>query len=162
MGLVLLVAACGGGPGAGATSSAAVGSRGAVRPVTIGTARGTHGTYLTGPSGRALYIWVADSDGVSNCSGACPTFWPPLLGKGRPSFGSGVNPSALSTIVRPDGSEQVSYDGHPLYYSASDPGPGTTHSEGTDSFGDRWWLLAPSGRAITIRGLPAPAPPVGY
>ena len=162
LGLVLLVAACGGGSGSGAMSSAPVGASGPARPVTIGTTRGQHGTYLTGASGRALYLWVGDSDGVSNCSGDCATAWPPLLGNGRPTPGSGVNSSALGTIVRFDGREQVSYDGHPLYYSAADPGPGTTHSEGSDSFGARWWLVAPSGTAITTEGGSAAAPPVGY
>jgi predicted lipoprotein with Yx(FWY)xxD motif len=161
-GLVLLMAACGGGSSSGAMSPAAAGSSGSARPVAIGTARGPQGTYLTGASGRALYMWVGDSDGASNCSGDCTTPWRPLLGKGTPTSGSGVNSAGLSTIVRADGSEQVSYDGHPLYYSAADPGPGTTHSEGTDSFGARWWLVAPSGRAITTRGGSATAAPAGY
>ncbi|MGN6169815.1 MAG: COG4315 family predicted lipoprotein, partial [Solirubrobacteraceae bacterium] len=162
IGLVLLVAACGGGSGSGAMSSAPVGSSGPARPVTIGTTHAQQGTYLTGASGRALYMWVGDSDGASNCSGDCATAWPPLLGNGRPTSGSGVNSSALGTIVRSDGREQVSYDGHPLYYSAADPGPGTTHSEGSDSFGARWWLVAPSGKVITTKGGSAAAPPVGY
>jgi predicted lipoprotein with Yx(FWY)xxD motif len=37
----------------------------------VSTVSGAHGTYLTGPSGRALYLWVADSSGKSVCSGAC-------------------------------------------------------------------------------------------
>jgi predicted lipoprotein with Yx(FWY)xxD motif len=73
-----------------------------------------------------------------------------------------VNSSDLSTTVRSDGSEQVSYDGHPLYYSAADPGAGTTHSEGSNSFGAKWWLVAPSGTAIITRGGSATAAPAGY
>jgi predicted lipoprotein with Yx(FWY)xxD motif len=73
-----------------------------------------------------------------------------------------VNSAELSTTLRSDGSEQVSYDGHPLYYSAADPGPGTTHSEGRNSFGAKWWLVAPSGEAIVMGGGSATAAPVGY
>src|SRR5690242_16490437 len=143
IGLVLLLAACGG--SGSRTRSAPVGSSGPARPVTIGTTRAQQGTYLTGASGRALYIWVGDSDRASYCSGDCATAFPPLLGKGRATSRSGVNSSVLGTIRRYDGREQLSYAGHPLYYSAADPGPGTTHSEGSDSFGARWWLIAPSG-----------------
>lgn len=98
VGLVLLVAAFGGGSGSGAMSSAMAGSSRPARPVAIGTARGQHGTYLTAASGRALYMWVGDSNGASSCSGDCATTWPPLLGTGTPTPGSGVNsePSAVS------------------------------------------------------------------
>jgi predicted lipoprotein with Yx(FWY)xxD motif len=85
-----------------------------------------------------------------------------VLAKARPVPAVSVRAAAFSTIIRSDGSEQVAYDGHPLYYSASDPRPGTTHGEGSDAFGARWWLVAPSGAAITTAGGSATAPPVGY
>jgi predicted lipoprotein with Yx(FWY)xxD motif len=161
-GVVLLVAACGVGSRSGAASSAATGPSAPASPVSIGTARGPYGPYLTGGSGRALYLWVGDSDGASNCSGDCAAAWPPLLSKAKPAPASGVVAAALSTVVRSDGSEQVSYNGHPLYYSMTDPGPGTTRGEGQDSFGAKWWLVAPSGAAITTKGGSATTPPVGY
>jgi hypothetical protein len=43
----------------------------------------------------------------------------------------------------------VTYNGHPLYYFAGDSGPGTTSGQGSDEFGAKWWLVAPSGAAIT-------------
>ena len=39
--------------------------------VTIGTAQDGNGTYLTGGSGRSVYLWVADAKEMSSCSGAC-------------------------------------------------------------------------------------------
>ena len=161
-GLVLLLAGCGSGSGTAMSSSTAAGSSPSVNRVAIGTGRGPHGTYLTGASGRALYLWVGDSDGASNCTGGCAAVWPPVLGKARPVLASGVRGAGLSTIVRSDGTEQVSYDGHPLYYFAADHGAGTTQGEGSDSFGARWWLVAPSGAAITTNGGSATAPPAGY
>jgi predicted lipoprotein with Yx(FWY)xxD motif len=161
-GLVLLVAACGSGSRSGASSSAATGSSRPPSTVAIGTAQGQHGTYLTGAAGRALYLWVGDSDRASNCSGACAASWPPVLAEARPVPASRVKVAALSTVIRSDGREQVSYDGHPLYYYIADPGPGTTRGEGRDDFGAKWWLVAPSGAAITTKGGSATAPPVGY
>jgi Secreted repeat of unknown function len=67
--------------------------------------------------------------------------------------------------TRSDGSKQATYDGHPLYYFAGDSGPGQTSGQGSDSFGAKWWLVAPTGAAITGAGTaavpnsPAPAAP---
>ena len=115
----------------------------------IGTTKGAHGTYLTADNGRALYLWVADTNGKSVCSGACAKAWPPVITKGKPVAGTGVNAANLATTTRSDGTEQVTYKGHPLYYFIADTGPGTTKGQGSNSFGAKWWLLTPSGAAIT-------------
>jgi predicted lipoprotein with Yx(FWY)xxD motif len=106
------------------------------------------GTYLTGPSGRALYLWVADANGKSSCSGSCAGTWPPLTTSGALSAVGGAMAADLGTITRADGSKQVTYKGHPLYYYVGDSGPGTTTGQGSNSFGAKWWLVAPSGSAI--------------
>lgn len=118
----------------------------------VKTAKGSGGTYLTGPDGRALYLWVADTGDKSVCSGACAKAWPPLLTKGTPATGSGVTASNLGTTTRSDGTEQVTYKGHPLYYFIADRSAGNTKGQGSDSFGAKWWLVAPSGSAITSSG----------
>jgi predicted lipoprotein with Yx(FWY)xxD motif len=115
----------------------------------IATTKGSAGTYLTGDEGRAVYLWVADSGGKSSCSGACAQAWPPVETKGNPTAGSGVNAADLGTITRSDGSEQVTYKGHPLYYFIADKSKGEVKGQGSNSFGAKWWLVAPSGSAIT-------------
>ena len=55
----------------------------------------------------------------------------------------------LGTITRSDGTKQVTYKGHPLYYYAADTSPGQVTGQGSNSFGAKWWLVAPSGAAIT-------------
>jgi predicted lipoprotein with Yx(FWY)xxD motif len=105
------------------------------------------GTYLTDGTGRTLYLFAADTAGKSNCSGACASFWPPL--KGSATAMSGAQASMLGTITRSDGSKQVSYDGHPLYYFKEDTKAGQTTGQGFDNFGGKWWLVAPSGQPIT-------------
>jgi predicted lipoprotein with Yx(FWY)xxD motif len=152
----LLVAACGSSSSSSTASSAAAapttsssGSSASATAVSISTAKGADGTYLTGASGRALYLWVADSKGKSNCSGACASAWPPLITKATPVASGGVKAADLGTITRSDASKQVTYNGHPLYYFAGDSGAGTTSGQGSDGFGAKWWLVAPSGAAIT-------------
>ena len=136
-------------PAATTSTSSTTSTAAAATGVTIKTAKGSGGTYLAGPNGHALYLWVADSGGKSSCSGACAHAWPPLVTKGNPTAGSGVTASDLGTIMRSDGTEQVTYKGHPLYYFVADTSAGSTKGQGSDSFGAKWWLIAPSGTAIT-------------
>lgn len=93
----------------------------------------------SGSSQPGLTLYVFDSDpvngGVSNCNGGCATNWPPLLvGDGVPS---GV--SDLSVVVRTDGSEQVAYNGRPLYYFIADSAVGDTNGDGA---GGVWHKVA--------------------
>ncbi len=169
MAAVLLVPACSGSSSSSHASSAAAStaassreSRVSARGVAISTAKGPDGTYITGPSGRALYLWVGDSIGKSNCSADCASAWPPLITKATPVPSGGVMAADLGTIMRSDGREQVTYQGHPLYYFAADSGPGTTKGQGSDFSGARWWLVAPTGEPITANGSSSVAPPSGY
>lgn len=117
--------------------------------VMVKTARGSLGTYLVGPSGRALYLWVADSKNKSVCSGSCAKFWPPLTTTGKPGASGGAMAADLGTTTRSDGKKQVTYKGHPLYYFAEDTSPSMTKGQGSNGFGAKWWLVSPSGAAIT-------------
>ncbi len=151
LGVALVVSACGSSSSsstASAPASTPASSPGATG-ASIGTAKGSVGTYLTGASGRALYLWLADKNGQSSCSGACAKVWSPVIASGTPRAASGVNASDLGTITRSDGTKQVTYKGHPLYYFVADPHAGATKGQGTNSFGAKWWLVAPSGAAIT-------------
>lgn len=153
-GTALLLAACGSSsssaPGANApAASAPTSSTPSSAGATVGTAKGSAGTYLVSNSGRALYLWAADTGGKSSCSGACAKTWTPLTSTGAPHASGGASASDLGTIRRSDGSKQVTYRGHPLYYYAPDTGPGMTTGQGTNSFGAKWWLVSPSGSPIT-------------
>ncbi|MGH3599695.1 MAG: COG4315 family predicted lipoprotein [Pseudonocardiaceae bacterium] len=149
-GVALVVAGCGSaassksGTTSTGTDAAATASSAAVK-----TVKGPQGTYLVGPSGRALYLWAADSNNKSHCSGACASVWPPLTVKGAPTAAGQAHASMLETISGHGGQKQVAYHGHPLYYYAGDSHAGTTAGQGSDGFGAKWWLVSPSGTAIT-------------
>jgi predicted lipoprotein with Yx(FWY)xxD motif len=159
VGAAVIIAGCGSsGSTASHTSSAAAAgvpaaSTKAKAPsgsgVRVELAHGSAGTYLAGPSGRALYLWEADSHNMSVCSGACAAAWPPLVSNGKPVAASGVQSGDLGTTTRSGGGKQVTYQGHPLYYFEGDPGSGSTTGQGSDGFGAKWWLVSPAGAAIT-------------
>jgi predicted lipoprotein with Yx(FWY)xxD motif len=104
---------------------------------------------LTNGSGRAVYLWVKDTGDMSQCSGACAGAWPAVTTTGTVTGAGAAKPSDLGTITRSDGTKQVTYDGHPLYYFSGDSGAGTASGQGSDSFGAKWWLVAPSGGDVT-------------
>jgi len=134
-------AASGSSPAASAPSSAASGSGATV----IKTASASGGTFLTDGSGRAVYLWAKDTGDASMCTGACAGAWPPVTTTSTATASGSAQASDLGTITRSDGTKQVTYDGHPLYYFAGDSGPGMATGQGSDEFGAKWWLVQPSG-----------------
>jgi predicted lipoprotein with Yx(FWY)xxD motif len=131
------------------SSPSGAGSAASASSMTVKGQTGPLGTYLADGSGRALYLFASDTSSRSNCSGACATLWPPLTAKGSVSASGGASSADIATITRPDGTKQVTYAGHPLYYFAGDRGVGQTGGQGVNEFGALWWLVAPSGQKIT-------------
>ena len=147
VGAAMLVAACSSGGSSsstGAASSAAASGSGAT---VITTASSSGNTFLASGSGRAIYLWAKDTGNASACTGACAAAWPPVTGAAT-AAGS-AKASDLGTITRSDGTKQVTYDGHPLYYFVGDSGPGTATGQGSDNFGAKWWLVSPAGSDVT-------------
>ena len=146
---VLAIAACGSSaspgsspPAAGAASPAASSSGTTLMSTTIGGAK-----VLTNSAGFTLYWFVPDTSTTSKCTGSCATYWPPV--KGPATAGSGVT-GTLSTITRPDGTTQATYDGHALYTYAGDTAPGQANGNGTNLSGGVW-------HEVTVSGAAAPA-----
>ena len=135
-------------PNPSSASTGAATSPAAAR-VSITTHKSPVGTYLTDAKGHALYMFALDSHGTSMCSGACATTWPPLVGAGAQTSGA-ANAADAATITRGDGSMQVTYAGHPLYYYSGDSKAGDTNGQGLNVNGGKWWLVAPSGKPITM------------
>lgn len=101
-------------------------------------------TYPTNgkPGGVAIPAYTYSRDGKNDidCLGRCALIWIPVLTTGQPKAGIGISPTALSAIRRPDGSEQVTYLGKPLYlYSLEHPVAANGH-------------LAPTGNGNGIFG----------
>jgi len=109
------------------------------------------GTILVDGNGKTVYLFVADKGTASTCYTSCATFWPPVLTSGAPKAGSGAQASLLGTTKRTDGTTEVTYAGHPLYYFLNDKKAGDTTGQGVNGFGALWWAMSPSGAAITTK-----------
>ena len=133
-------------PAAAAPSSSPAAA--AAATVSLRALSGVPGKALVGSNGRTLYLFEADKSGTSACSGACATAWPPDVVTGSPEAGGGVSQSLLGTIKRADGTMQVTYNGHPLYYFTADTAGGTAHGQGIKAFGAGWYVVSASGSKI--------------
>jgi predicted lipoprotein with Yx(FWY)xxD motif len=102
----------------------------------------TLGSFLVDSKGMTLYLYTKDTPNTSNCYSTCATYWPPLLTTGSPTGGTGVTASMLGTAARTDGTTQVTYNGWPLYYYASDKAAGDTTGENVQGV---WYVITPAG-----------------
>ena len=66
----------------------------------------------------------------------------------RLSVAGGVG-SQIGTIKDANGGFQVTYFGHPLYHYVGDHPPGQVGGQALNQFGAPWYVLAPSGKAVT-------------
>jgi predicted lipoprotein with Yx(FWY)xxD motif len=129
-------------------SSAASGQGSSAATVSLRAISGIPGKALAGRDGRTLYLFEADKNGKSACTGACAAAWPPDTVTGTPRAGSGVNQALLGTVKRPGGTTQVTYNGHPLYYFTGDTGAGKAKGQGSKAFGAGWYVVSASGNKI--------------
>jgi predicted lipoprotein with Yx(FWY)xxD motif len=144
--MTLLAAACG---GTTSTATASPSSSSAATGTTIAVATNAKlGQILVDGKGMTVYLFVADTGTASTCYTSCAQVWPPVLTTGAPQAGTGAQASLLGTTTRTDGTVEVTYAGHPLYYFLKDKVAGDTTGQGVNGFGALWWVLSPSGAAM--------------
>jgi predicted lipoprotein with Yx(FWY)xxD motif len=131
-----------------AASQAASASTGNATVVALHAMPGLGPKALVGNGGRTLYLFEGDKNGKPSCMGSCAMSWPPDLASAAPQAGSGVSRALLGTVHRSDGTTQVTYNGHPLYYFQGDMSPGSDHGQGVKAFGADWYVLGANGSKI--------------
>lgn len=112
---------------------------------TVATHRTSLGLVVSDGGGRTLYLFTRDGRNVSHCGSTCTRTWKRLLSSSAPRAGTGISQGHLGRTA----AHQVTYYGHPLYYYAGDSAAGQTRGQGISSFGGRWWVVDPHGRAGT-------------
>ena len=116
--VALLAAACGSSGSTtsttAATTSTSSGSASTAAVVKVATVP-TYGAILTDSGGKPLYTLSG------TCTGSCAAAWPALTvsTSTKPTGGTGVT-GTLSTVKQADGSNQVTYNGSPVYTFVQD------------------------------------------
>jgi predicted lipoprotein with Yx(FWY)xxD motif len=162
----LLAAGCGSSSKSSSSTSAASAYPTANEQTTSSTAAGTTpasgtsvavtvkhasklGTILAAGSKKmTVYMFQGDKGASSSCSGACASVWPPVTSAGAATAAGAANKADLGTIARSDGTTQVTYKGHPLYFFARDKDSGDAYGQGVKGFGADWYVLSPSGNKV--------------
>ena len=134
-----LTAACGS-PGPLSTPGILSASPGGNTVAFLQTSRTSFGTILTNATGYTLYWFTKDTATTSACGDMCASNWPPVTGTPRRAAGVRLR-GTLGTIIRPDGTVQATYDGHPLYTFAGDFEPGDVGGTGLTEFGGVWHAI---------------------
>jgi predicted lipoprotein with Yx(FWY)xxD motif len=143
------LAACGGGGSSSASNMAgAAQTTGAANTVSTKPVSGV-GTVLVDSKGDVLYTNNRDSGANVACDGQCMSIWPALMApsNGQPTSSNAAVMAKLGVIK---GSNQVTYNGTPLYTFVQDRPGQATGNGAMDSFGGTsftWTAAAVSGAA---------------
>lgn len=106
-----------------------------------------YGEMLFAVNDQAIYLFDEEKTSKPECYGACAKAWPPVLTDGRPRAVKGVDAAMLGTVKRTDGTTQVTYNDHPLYFYA-DEAPGEVKCHNVDHAGGLWYVVQPNGDEI--------------
>ncbi len=125
------------------------------------------GHYLVDSHGRTLYV-VVNGDETVPCEGECATAWPPYteesmsmmegdamgdsseeMSDSSEMMGEEIDAMLIGTVMREDGTTQITYNGYPLYYFVGDVEAGQVNCQAIANFGGTWYILSPNGEINT-------------
>lgn len=109
------------------------------------------GKILVNARGYTVYAFSRDSRNKDACQriSHCLTAWPPVKTSGKPIAGPGVRKGLLGTIKLKNGTEQVTYAGHPLYTYIGDSSPAEVTFINIYQLGGYWPAVNAAGREVT-------------
>ncbi|HET8864001.1 MAG TPA: hypothetical protein VFM94_12230, partial [Solirubrobacterales bacterium] len=109
----LLLAACGNSNDNNGTATAATASTGS-GVVSVKNVDG--GDVLADSQGKTLYTADVEKGGQIMCTGACTSIWEPAMATAKQAKSASSQLDVkLATVKRPDGGQQLTFKGTPLY-----------------------------------------------
>ncbi|MEU4295107.1 hypothetical protein AB0E63_43390 [Kribbella sp. NPDC026596] len=133
-------------PSAGSASPSSQSTSPTVIGTGIKTDRSDFGVMLFDSAGQAIYLFDKEKSATSACYGACAEAWPPVLTKAAPKALGEVKQALLGTTRRTDGTNQVTYGGHPLYFYAHES-KNEVKCHNVAGFGGLWLVVTAAGKA---------------
>ena len=151
------VAGCGNDSGGAAASGPGTGV------VSVGNVDGTD--VLADSAGKTLYGAAVEKGGEIHCVAACASTWKPMLASAANAEKAAADVDAnLGVVKRPDGNEQLTFDGLPLYTFAEEGAASSTATGSPTTSRARTSSGRPRARAArparTPRATAAPAAPM--
>jgi predicted lipoprotein with Yx(FWY)xxD motif len=153
----LVLAACGGDDNDDATAASAGTQAG------VASVRDVDGTdVLADSQGRTLYTADVEKNGQIKCTGTCTSFWDPVTASAKQAKSASARLDLeLGTVKRPDGAQQLTLAGLPLY-TFTEEGAGQLEGDGfVDDFNGTHfvWEAAGTGSSSSDSGAPPSSSP---
>lgn len=108
-------------------------------------------TILVNSEGMTVYRLSGETSSKFICTSSCVAIWHPV------TVSPGTKPSgaaSLTLVKRPEGGEQVAYNGMPLYTFAQDKAAGEVNGQGFKDVGT-WMAVTVSGSSASGGSAPA-------
>jgi predicted lipoprotein with Yx(FWY)xxD motif len=116
---------------------------------------------LANSQGHTLYTADVETNGQIKCTGGCTSFWDPVTASAKQAASASAQLDLeLGTVKRPDGAQQLTLEGLPLY-TFTEEGAGQLDGDGfVDDFnGTRFeWEAAGTGSGSSGSGAPSSSP----
>jgi predicted lipoprotein with Yx(FWY)xxD motif len=93
---------------------------------------------LTDDRGLTLYRYTEDQGSSSVCYAGCARAWPPVVVDALPAVDNAAVAENLGLTSRDDGTQQLTYQGAPLYYYVGDTSPGDANGQASDGV---WFVV---------------------
>lgn len=117
--------------------------------------------YVVDSNRRAVYLLEGD-EGGRGCRDACLAVWAPVMPpSGTPTTDGALAPVLVDIVRRPDGTEQMTYNDHPLYHYVGDTNVGDTNGHMLHDEWGGWYLVTPQGTAVGEKEGPMAGEPGG-
>ena len=114
--------------------------------VVVKAGSSSFGQILVDASGNTLYAFTNDNNAESTCNDACADAWPPVIVDASWSTAPGLDAGVFSTIIRADGSEQLTAGRFPLYRFSGDARPGDVNGQAS---GGVWFVVDTKAAPVT-------------
>ncbi len=144
----LLLAACGRSSGSTSSGGGSPSPSGTALSVQTDSVSGI-GTVLANGAGLTLYHNTKETGTKIVCTGGCASFWPPVLVTGSLPQDTGMIKGTFGTIMRPDGTTQLTINGMPLYTYSGDSASGQATGQGIQGV---WFAVSASGTSTSGAG----------
>lgn len=99
-------------------------------------------------AGKTVYLYMPDGTSkTSTVSASIKANWPPVkAAASAPKVSSDLDQSKVAVNMQSDGTSQLSYNGHLLYYFINDSAPGDAKG---NTLGNVWYALSASGDKLS-------------
>ena len=99
-------------------------------------------------AGKTVYMYMPDGTSkTSTVSASIKANWPPVkAAASTPKVSSDLDQSKVAVNMQSDGTSQLSYNGHLLYYFINDTAPGDAKG---NTLGNVWYALSASGDKLS-------------